>query len=305
MAVDMDKRNVFAGKFVGDLGAAVPSGTVVIGEKLGLNKALAESPAEVSRAGWTGMHVARCMETDRNTRTSGNCVAGWRKSQELFVRAIAAAVLSCVFVAPSPSYSERMPHHDDRVVLELSALGKRGETIVRAREQVLGILQQGNACTAWFQQAEPDPAEVFRSLHFELEMGEPRYVYGMRDSERGQILKHPWAAKSIENGGPNSTILLNASGPFFNGTSVVMQLDPRGMLARPDGNRPLTVSSYDGNTPEAQITILLHELGHITGRLPEDDDSWDGRSSRNTSELLRHCKAETRAAAHHSPRGSI
>jgi len=198
-----------------------------------------------------------------------------------------------------------MPHHDHRVVLELSALGKRGETIVRARKQVLDILQQGNACTAWFQQADPDAAEVFRSLHFELEMGEPRYVYGMRDSERGQILKHPWGAKSIENGGPNSTILLNASGPFFKRTSIVMQLDPRGVLAWPDGNRPLTVSSYDGNTPEAQITILLHELGHITGRLPEDDDSWDGRSSRNTSEVLRHCKAEIRAAAHHSPRGSI
>jgi hypothetical protein len=127
----------------------------------------------------------------------------------------------------------------------------------------------------------------------------------MRDSERGQILKHPWGAKAIENGGPNSTILLNASGPFFKRTSVVMQLDPVGMFLRPSGNLTLTVSSYDGNTPEAQITILLHELGHITGRLPEDDDSWDGRSSRNTSEVLRHCKAEIRAAARHSPRGSI
>jgi hypothetical protein len=305
MAVNMDKLNVFVGKFVGNLGAAVHSGTVVIGEKPGWYEALAESPAELRRAGRTGMDVARGKGTPRDTRTSGNCVAGRRPRQDLFVRAIAAAVLSCVLLAPSPSYSERMPHHDDRVVLELSALGKRGETIVRAREQVLDILQQGNACTAWFQQAAPDPAEVFRSLHFELAMGEPRYVYGMRDSERGQILKHPWAAKSIENGGPNSTILLNASGPFFNRISAVMQLDPRGMVARPDGNRPLTVSSYDGNTPEAQITILLHELGHITGRLPEDDDSWDGRSSRNTSEVLRHCKAETRAAAHHSPRGSI
>ena len=308
MAVNMEKLNAFVGKFVGDPGAAVHSGTVVIGEKPGLYEALAESPAALRRAGWTGMDVARCTGAPRGTRTSGNCVTGWRKRQELFLRcqrAIAAAVLSCVLLAPSPSYSERMPHHDDRVVLELSALGKRGETIVRAREQVLDILQQGNACTAWFQQADPDPAEVFWSLHFGLEMGEPRYVYGMRDSERGQILKHPWGAKSIENGGPNSTILLNASGPFFKRTSIVMQLDPRGVLAWPDGNRPLTVSSYDGNTPEAQITILLHELGHITGRLPEDDDSWDGRSSRNTSEVLRHCKAEIRAAAHHSPRGSI
>jgi hypothetical protein len=187
-------------------------------------------------------------------------------------------------------------------VLELSALGKQGETIARAREQVLEILQQGNACTAWFQGADPDPAEVIRSLHFALEMKGPSYVYRIRDSLGRQVLKHPWAAWSIENGGRDSTIQLNANGPFFNRTSVVMQLDPRGMPPRPDGNRLLTVSSYEGNTPEAQITILLHELGHIIGRLPEDADSWDGQSSRNTSEVLRHCKIETRAAAHNSRR---
>jgi SAM-dependent methyltransferase len=44
MAVDMDKLNVFVGQFVGDLGAAVHAGMVVIGEKLGLYKALAEGP---------------------------------------------------------------------------------------------------------------------------------------------------------------------------------------------------------------------------------------------------------------------
>jgi hypothetical protein len=84
-----------------------------------------------------------------------------------------------------------------------------------------------------------------------------------------------------------------------------MQLDPGGTFARPGGNLMLTIASYNGNTPEAQITILLHELGHIIGRLPEDDDSWDGRSVRNTSEVSRHCKSETRAAAHNSSRGSI
>src|SRR5579871_2422511 len=40
-ALDMDKLNAFIGKFVGDLGAAVHTGMVVIGEKLGLYKALA------------------------------------------------------------------------------------------------------------------------------------------------------------------------------------------------------------------------------------------------------------------------
>jgi SAM-dependent methyltransferase len=43
-AVNMEKLNAFIGQFVGDLGAAVHAGMVVIGEKLGLYKALAEGP---------------------------------------------------------------------------------------------------------------------------------------------------------------------------------------------------------------------------------------------------------------------
>jgi hypothetical protein len=100
-------------------------------------------------------------------------------------------------------------------MLELSALGKQGETIARAREQVLEILQQGNACTAWFQESDPDPAEVFRSLHFELEESGPSSVYGMRNGQGEQVFKHPWAARSFENGGRNSIIQVNANGPFF------------------------------------------------------------------------------------------
>jgi hypothetical protein len=43
-ALDMNKLNAFVGKFVIDLGAAVHSGLVLIGEKLGLYKALADGP---------------------------------------------------------------------------------------------------------------------------------------------------------------------------------------------------------------------------------------------------------------------
>src|SRR5712672_1742402 len=43
-ALDMDKLNAFVGQFVTDLGAAVHAGMVVIGEKLGLYKALAGEP---------------------------------------------------------------------------------------------------------------------------------------------------------------------------------------------------------------------------------------------------------------------
>ena len=43
-SLDMDKLNTFMGQFVGDLGAAVHAGMVVIGEKLGLYKALSAGP---------------------------------------------------------------------------------------------------------------------------------------------------------------------------------------------------------------------------------------------------------------------
>jgi SAM-dependent methyltransferase len=42
--IDMNKLNAFIGQFVTDLGAAVHTGMVVIGEKLGLYRALAEGP---------------------------------------------------------------------------------------------------------------------------------------------------------------------------------------------------------------------------------------------------------------------
>jgi hypothetical protein len=305
MAANMAKLKVFIGKFVGELGAAVHSCSVVIGEKLGFYQALAEGHPEVSRARASGVDVARCIGTRSGTKFPGSCATSWRKRRrrfELRQRVIAAAAVACALFAPSPSYSVSASKYDDPVLLELSALGKTGDTIARAREQVLEILQQGNACTAWFQGADPDPAEVVRSLHFALELRGPSYIYGTQDSHGWQVFKHPWGAKSMENGGRGSTILLNVNGPFFNRTSVVMQLDPTGMLPRTDGNRLLRISSYEGNTPEAQITILLHELGHIIGRLPEDSDSFDGRSSLNTSEVMRHCKTETRVAAHNSER---
>ncbi len=57
MAVDMEKLNVFMGKFVADLGAAVHAGMVVLGDKLGLYKALAAKPM-------TSVELASATKTD-------------------------------------------------------------------------------------------------------------------------------------------------------------------------------------------------------------------------------------------------
>lgn len=49
MAVDMDKLNELIGKFVGDLGATIGAGNIVIGHRLGLYKALADGPASADQ----------------------------------------------------------------------------------------------------------------------------------------------------------------------------------------------------------------------------------------------------------------
>lgn len=295
MAVNMDKLKVV----IGSLRNATHTGVVMIGKRLGLYRVLPNGACEINRASANGEDLMRFVRNRSWPKTSGYCAKGWRKGSQPFVlsrRLIAATVLWCLLCTPSHADSERPSNYEERVARELLVLGKRGDAIARAREQVLEILQPGNACSAWFQEANSDPAEVFRSARFELEVGGTSYVYSVRDSVRGQLFKHPWAARTTQNAGKNAVIQLNGNGPFFNRTSRIMQLAPGGEFGLPAGDLTLTISDYNGDTPQAQITILLHELGHIIGRLPEDDDSWDGRSFRNTSEVLRHCKTEVRAA---------
>jgi hypothetical protein len=186
---------------------------------------------------------------------------------------------------------------EERTQMLLLALGRRGETIARIRQQVLEILQNRNACSAWYQEVDADPAATFRSLMFVLdEKGSP-YVYSLRDSQDARHFKHPYVASAIENAGRNSAIQLNVNGAFFNHSSSVMEEPPDGGPARPLGMRTLWVDSYPGATPEAQLTAMLHELGHIVGRIPEDTDSLDGQSARNTAEVLRYCRPEIQAMA--------
>jgi SAM-dependent methyltransferase len=68
MALDMDKLNAFVGRFVGDLGATVHAGMVVIGERLGLYKALAAGPMTSS-------------ELARKTGTDERYLREWLASQ--------------------------------------------------------------------------------------------------------------------------------------------------------------------------------------------------------------------------------
>jgi hypothetical protein len=186
---------------------------------------------------------------------------------------------------------------EERIQIQLLAMGKRGATIARIREQVLEILQDRNACAAWYQEVDADPAATFRSLKFVLDEKGPPFVQSTRVGRDGLRFKHPYVASAFQNAGPNSTIQLNANGAFFNHSSAVFEESPNGGPARPEGMRTLRVDYYAGDTTEAQLTAMLHELGHIVGRIPEDSDSFDGLSARNTAEVLRYCRPEIQAMA--------
>jgi hypothetical protein len=216
----------------------------------------------------------------------------------MFIGQRPAAVMVCaalsVLVAAEAAYSGDSLAKSDPVALELAGLGKRGAMIERSREQVLTVLQGENGCAAWFQEVEPEPAEVFRSLHYIIEEHGPFYVLHARDQEGREVFKHPWSARALQNSGRDSFIRLNTRGAFFTYTSPVLQVDPEGPMHWPGDRHRLFVASYSGDTGGARMAILLHELGHIVGRLPEDDDNWDGRSDRNSEEVIRHCGREIR-----------
>ena len=71
-ALNMDKLNTFIGQFVTDLGAAVHAGMVVIGEKLGLYKALSERPM-------TSAELAVKTQTDERYLREWLCIASRRR----------------------------------------------------------------------------------------------------------------------------------------------------------------------------------------------------------------------------------
>lgn len=192
---------------------------------------------------------------------------------------------------------------DLSVSRELSALGVHGALIAQVRQETLEILQTDNTCSAWFQEADPTGADVFRSLHYYVDANGTADIHSIRDKFGDLYLMHPWGARSREYSGKDSFILINGNGPFFNSRSRVVPADPREATRSEIGLIPVLIGPYTGATAEAQITIMLHELGHITGRLPVDDNSWDGSSSRNTSEVLRHCKKEIHQTARKARNG--
>lgn len=85
MSVDMNKLNSFIGQFVGDLGAAVHTGMVVIGEKLGLYKALATQPMTSSELAAKTSTDERYVREWLSSQAAGGYVSYDDKTQKFFM----------------------------------------------------------------------------------------------------------------------------------------------------------------------------------------------------------------------------
>jgi hypothetical protein len=169
--------------------------------------------------------------------------------------------------------------------------------IARAREEVLDILRGENACSEWFKAKDVKAAATFQSVGFSIDQRGPQEVFETRPGQSVIIFRHPYVARATQDGGPFTEIAVNANGAFFHSRGVVERVHQEGGALQLDGTRELTVGSYAGDTLPAQMVTLLHELGHIIDLLPEDTDDLDGRSGRNTDDVLRHCRAEVETRA--------
>jgi hypothetical protein len=191
--------------------------------------------------------------------------------------------------------------NEDPVVEELKVMGERGRIIMRARGEVLEILQGNNRCAAWFEQAEPDAARRFRSLHYALDEGGPQYTLKIQSAGGRWLYQQPYVASSIEDASAGSTITINGKGAFFQLRPGMHIVPNDGGSARLNPYQLLRIDLYVGGTLRAQVSALLHEFSHVVGLLPPDGESVFDRelSTQNTQIVLRHCRGEVEAAGKH------
>lgn len=188
------------------------------------------------------------------------------------------------------------PHCADKIDTGLrpdfDALGKKKRPILGARAKVLDILETGGACAEWFQTRSPNPAAAFRTLSFAVDSKAVDYIIKREENLSATVLVNPYVANVTQDGGEFQTITLNAGGAFFHSSTTMIKQAKEGGPSQLLGARTLKVGPYIGNTLEAQVTTLLHELGHLEGLLPLDTDDANGQSAANTREVLRHCQSE-------------
>lgn len=176
------------------------------------------------------------------------------------------------------------------------ARGKKGQLILQARDEALRILQGDNACSAWFRTKDPHAADTFKTLTYDVDSKSADYVAETSTSDL-RVYSNPYVATVVQAGGSYQTVTLNAGGAFFRRLAYIRAFSQDGGGGRFTGTRYLRVGPFAGNSPEAQITTLLHEFGHVIDLLEIDEGDVDGKSVHNTDLVVRHCRCEISQSA--------
>lgn len=182
---------------------------------------------------------------------------------------------------------------------ELKSLGERGAMIEQARREVISILAEENSCSAWFRAAEPQAVEKFRSLRFALDSSSNSEIRKFEAWQTNPVFYQPFVARTGQNVGRGSTIMINAGGAFFKEWApvrVMVNLQDKGYV---HSFKRLVVGSFPGGSEEARILTLLHELGHVLDMLPIDSGVPSGPelSTANTELVAHRCGAKIREMA--------
>ena len=198
------------------------------------------------------------------------------------------AVNPCNF-ASTPQIGCSAPR--DSAPGELAALGKTGQKILRARDRVLEILQTENACSSWFREKDSNPAATFRTVSFEVDSKGEEFIMEFKQPDSLRIFHDPYIAMVGQDAGAYTAITINANGAFFRSAARVVAADGEGGPFTMLASRYTNVGLYTGGSLSAQILTLLHEFGHVIDLLPTDLHDLDGKSVRNTQEVLRNCRS--------------
>jgi RHS repeat-associated protein len=149
---------------------------------------------------------------------------------------------------------------------------EKAEKAEETRAAVLNILSGENDCANFFAEAVSNPAEIFGQVQIRL----------------GSSLPARTPAATTQGTFANSTIFLNPNGQFFSAVTGGGSGVQAGALR--------AVGSFSPMSPQARMSIMLHEFAHNVNAVPSDKRN-PAQSAKNTKTIENNCGEAIKQAA--------